>query len=85
MNVEQASKWVMWEPTRLNNGEGRRREVQASRPRRGKCEAIRLRGPAGVMATACLHGDQRNTGNPWRWRRVTVNETPVRDRLGRMG
>jgi hypothetical protein len=25
VNVEQASKRVMWEPTRLSNGEGRRR------------------------------------------------------------
>jgi hypothetical protein len=25
VNVEQASKRVMWEPSRLNNGEGRRR------------------------------------------------------------
>jgi len=24
VNVEQASKRVMWKPTRLNNGEGRR-------------------------------------------------------------
>ena len=30
VNAEQASKRVMREPTRLNNGEGRRREVQAS-------------------------------------------------------
>ena len=29
VNAEQASKRVLWEPTRLNNGEGRRREVQA--------------------------------------------------------
>ena len=30
VNAEQASKRVMWEPTRLNNGEGRRCVVQVS-------------------------------------------------------
>jgi len=31
------------------------------------------------------HGDQRNTGNPRRWGRVTPNRTPARDRPGRRG
>ena len=30
VNVEQASKRVMWEPTRLNYGEGRRRSEEMS-------------------------------------------------------
>jgi len=46
MNAEQASKKAMREPTRLNNGEGRgfwgRRATRAPR------------GPAGVVATACI-------------------------------
>src|SRR6478752_3241490 len=32
------------------------------------------------MATACRH-----TGDPSRWRRVTPNRTPARDRPGRLG
>jgi hypothetical protein len=36
VNAEQASKRVMWEPTRLNNGEGRRRGVQRVSPEEGK-------------------------------------------------
>jgi hypothetical protein len=47
VNAEQASKRVMREPTRLNNGEGRRREVQVSRPRRGKHDATGFAVPPG--------------------------------------
>src|SRR3954454_11522846 len=38
------------------------------------------------MAMAWRHtGDACNTGSPIRWRRVTSNQTPARDRLGRAG
>ena len=41
---------------------------------------------AGVMVSACLEEEiDRKTGNPMRWRRVTANQTPVTDRLGRVG
>ena len=80
-----ASKIVTREPTQLSYGEGRRWGAQVSRPRRGKREATRLSSPAGVVAMACLQGNQRKHGKPQRWRRVTVNETPARDRLGRVG
>ena len=57
MNAEQASKRVMWEPTRLDFGEGRR------------CWGRRATGapssPTGVMAMACMYmGNRRNTGSP---------------------
>ncbi len=48
--------------------------------------ATALSGSAGVMASACLEEEiDRKTGNPMRWRRVTANQTPVTDRLGRVG
>jgi hypothetical protein len=38
------------------------------------------------MVSACLEEEiDRKTGNPMRWRRVTANQTPVTDRLGRVG
>ncbi len=52
---------------------------------RGKRDATRFHGPAGVLAMACLQGNQRKHGKPQRWRGVTANETPARDRLGRVG
>jgi len=42
-------------PIRLDNGEGCHREVHVPTPRRMGARAIRLRDPAGVMATACTH------------------------------
>jgi hypothetical protein len=63
VNVEQASKRVMRKPTRLNNGEGRRRKTVGLRKRR--TERLRLSDSAGVMTTACLKEDTtRNTGSP---------------------
>ena len=48
--------------------------------------ATALNGSAGVMVSACLEEEiDRKTGNPRRWRRVTANQTPVTDRLGRVG
>ena len=47
MNAEQASKKAMREPTRLNYGEGRRRW--------GRRAKHAPNGPAGVVATACIH------------------------------
>ena len=48
--------------------------------------ATALNGSAGVMVSACLEEEiDRKTGNPMRWRRVTANQTPVTDRLGRVG
>ena len=62
VNAEQASKGLMWEPTRRRNGEGRRRLGNwGSQPR----EATRTSGPTGVMATACLtEGDPTQHGKP---------------------
>ena len=49
-------------------------------------EATRTSGPTGVLAMACLQTEiRRNTGSPERWRRVTANWTPARDRPGRPG
>ena len=47
VNAEQASKHSMREPTRQRDEEGRR--CESRQPATG------VRGPAGVMATACLH------------------------------
>ena len=69
----------MWEPTRLLYGEGR------SQWGRG-IERHQPSGPAGVMATACLHKEiRRNTGSPSGGQGVTPNRTPARDRPGRLG
>jgi len=46
VNAEQASKRVMWKPTRLNNGEGRR--PWKSRATSGPMDST------GVVAMACM-------------------------------
>ncbi len=56
VNVEQASKRVMWEPTRLRFGEGRCRF--------GSNEQQNPTGPTGVVATACMKEEiVGNTGS----------------------
>ena len=48
--------------------------------------ATAFNGSAGVMVSACLEEEiDRKTGNPMRWWRVTANQTPVTNRLGRIG
>ena len=48
--------------------------------------ATAFNGSAGVMVSACLEEEiDRKTGSPTRRRRVTANQTPVTDRLGRVG
>ena len=77
VNAEQASKWAMRGPTRLNHGEGCHRGVQriraekaggtsdqAPRPRRGNGDGMHTQEVA------------RNTGPPRRRGRVTRNRTP---------
>ena len=57
VNVEQASKRVMREPTRLIYGEGRRPPDPMS--------DSRLADSAGVVTSACMQEEVvRNTGNP---------------------
>ena len=57
VNVEQASKRVLWEPTRLRYGEGRRPPGQMS--------DIRLGDSAGVVTSACMQEEVVwNTGRP---------------------
>jgi hypothetical protein len=49
-------------------------------------EATRTSGPTGVVAMACLHTEiRRNTGNPRRWGRVTLNRRPARAGPGHLG
>jgi hypothetical protein len=56
MNVEQASKIVMQEPTRPFSW-----KAEAG----GGYERIGPTRPAGVVTTACMHkGTRRNTGSP---------------------
>ena len=76
VNAEQASKRVMWKPTRLNL-RGRplllgRTSDRPQRSRRGNGDGMSARG-------------RRQHGKP-EWRRVvTANRTPARDRPGRVG
>jgi len=85
VNAEQAPKSATWELTRQEIGEGRRCRVHASSPWKQEARVTRLHRPTGVMVTACLQGKPTQHGKPQRWRRVTANETPARDRLGRVG
>jgi len=49
-------------------------------------EATRTSGPTGGIGDGMSAEEiQRNTGSPKRWRRVTSNRTPARDRPGRLG
>ena len=50
VNAEQAPKGLMWEPTRRENGEGRRHWWIGGDPR----EATLTSDPTGVVAMACL-------------------------------
>jgi hypothetical protein len=54
VNVEQVPKRVMRKPTRLNNGEGRRREVQVSGPRRELAMSLPILESVQKLQTA-LH------------------------------
>jgi hypothetical protein len=59
VNVEQAPKRAMQEPTRLRNGEGRC-EWGPTSDTGPTC-------PAGVVTPACVHREtDRNTGSPLR-------------------
>ena len=53
MNAEQASKRAMWEPTRLNIGEGRRCRDVCLLTLSGEDRAIKPCGTTGVVAMAC--------------------------------
>ena len=75
MNTEQASKRCIAEadPSRL-----------WGRPLPLNESATAFNGSAGVVVSACLEEEiDRKAGNPTWWRRVTANQTPVTDRLGR--
>ena len=78
VNAEQASKRVMWEPTRLSNGEGQRRWGRRTSKRTQRSH----RGSGDGMLTG---GGTTKHGKPQRWRRVTANRKPARDRPGRAG
>jgi len=64
VNAEQASKGVTWEPTRRENGEGRRHWGTGGHTPAKRYEPV---VPPGYLATACLYTEiRRNTGSP-RW------------------
>ena len=79
VNVEQASKQAMWEPTQQRDGEGRRHgfhgEQHHPRPwsHRGNDD--------GMFA----QGDRTQHGRPQVVGDVTPNRMPARDRPGRLG
>ena len=82
VNAEQASKRAMWEPTRRKNGEGRRHWGMGGHTPRSDSNQWTHRGIGDGMSAEEI---RRNTGSPERWRRVTSNRTPARDRPGRLG
>ncbi len=79
--VEQASKRVMWEPSRLNYGEGRRR-LEETRKGVSNLPSRSHRGNGDGM---CVRGIDKQHGKPWRCGRVTHNEDSATSRLGRAG
>ena len=60
MNAEQASKKLMWEPTRQEDGEGRCRRFQGS-------ESSRLRSHRGKGDGMSVQGNATQHGKPQRW------------------
>src|SRR3954451_16723441 len=82
VNAEQAPKGLTWEPTRRENGEGRRHWGIGGHTPRSDTNQWSHRGIGDGMSAEEI---QRNTGSPKRWRRVTSNRTPARDRPGRLG
>jgi len=55
VNVEQASKRAMREPTFLNDGEGCHCGIQGIHSEEDGRTSERFHGSAGVMAMACRH------------------------------
>ncbi len=82
VNAEQAPKGLMWEPTRRRNGEGRSHWETGGHTPRSDSNQWSHRGIGDGMSAEEI---RRNTGNLDRWRRVTSNRTPARDRPGRAG
>jgi hypothetical protein len=59
VKLEQASKVVMWMPTRPGNGEGSTdREETRARTRNSPTNEHLIRS-TGVLSTACMEGDLR--------------------------
>ena len=79
--------------TRVNTEQASKRDIAQADPSRFWDRPLPLdeiatafNGSAGVMVSACLEEEiDRKTGNPTRWRFMTANQTPVTDRLGRVG
>jgi hypothetical protein len=82
VNAEQAPKGLMWEPTRRENGEGSSHWGMGGHTPRSDANQWSHRGIGDGMSAEEI---RRNTGSPERWRRVTSNRTPARDRPGRAG
>lgn len=82
VNVEQASKGLTWEPTRLSIGEGRSRWGMEAHASRSDTNQGSHRGNDDGMRA---QGEPRQHGKPHRWERVTPNGTPARDMPGRPG
>src|SRR5512146_3443182 len=77
VNAEQAPKGLTWEPTRREIGEGRRHWGTGGHTPRSDANQWSHRGIGDGMSAEEI---RRNTGSPDRWRRVTSNRTPARDR-----
>ena len=82
VNAEQAPKGLTWEPTRRGNGEGRRHWGTGGHTPRSDSNQWSHRGIGDGMSVEEI---RRNTGSPERWRRVTSNRTPARERPGWSG
>ena len=79
VNAEQAPKGLTWEPTRRRNVEGRRHWETGGHTPRSDSNQWSHRGIGDGMSAEEI---RRNTGSPERWRRVTSNRTPARERPG---
>ena len=82
VNAEQAPKGLTWEPTRREIGEGRRHWGTGGHTPRSDANQWSHRGIGDGMSAEEI---RRNTGSPERWRRVTSNRTPARERPGCSG
>ena len=67
MKLEQASKVVMWTPTRPDNGEGSTDREEARAGARNSLTNEHLSRSTGVVSTACREGDLRSVREARDW------------------
>ena len=78
MKLEQASKVVMWMPTRHANGEGSTDREEPGAGTRYSSTNEHLIRSTGVLSTACREGDLRSVREARDWLRVAARTSPER-------